>query len=213
MEAGTGARAPEPAPPRPRALGGAEKRVRPVATLATIEVGRGRASLDERQVDVPPPHGDRAQEPAEAIPVVQSGLALESHDRPDRREHGERAPGFLAVALPLALGRVDLDEPDPTAVGESQRVTVRNRGDAAGSGRDDGRIRPAAARDEDERRDERDQAVGTQTRASSSTRTSEDSSRTSSGSISLPFASQSASIAETSSRISVSSSVSASSED
>jgi hypothetical protein len=100
------------------------------ALVPAPEVRRGRTPPDELDVDVHAAGADVAEQPAEAVAVVEPRVGLELDAGLRSREPLELVPGLACVALPLPeLRRVDLHEPHPSAVPQVERIAVADAGD------------------------------------------------------------------------------------
>lgn len=100
------------------------------ATLASVEVRRGRALVDERQVDQLVVGVDVAQEAAEAVPLVEVGVGAQLHSAA-LEQLDERGACLTRMALALLqLGSVDLQQAHALAIRRPERVAVGDRFDA-----------------------------------------------------------------------------------
>jgi hypothetical protein len=118
---------PEPAPRCLRAPGRPHERGRVPALLTAVEVGSSRPTPDELEIHVRSVSGRVSKKSPVTVGPVELRIGLKNDPLSDRREAEQRSPSRPRVALTRAeLGRIDLQETDPSTIADSQRVTVIN---------------------------------------------------------------------------------------
>lgn len=125
--------APHAASLPPGFVDGVEQAVRVDTLVAAAEVRCRRATAHELDAYVQCVPVDVAEEPAVAIPVVETGIGFQSDPCAGRCESLELAARFARIALVLPeLGSVDLDEPYSGSTAKVERVTVADPRDDRG---------------------------------------------------------------------------------
>jgi hypothetical protein len=101
--------------------------------FTTPEVRSRGAPANELEVDQAAAGMDIAEEATEAVAVVEVGIERDRDARPRPGQPFELAERVTGVALVLAeLRCVDLDETDPLAALQIERVPVTDAGDGRG---------------------------------------------------------------------------------